>query len=410
MTFRLASRLVPSLAVAALAAACAVGTNPAAGAEGCDRVASPTGSDRAAGTEQAPFRSAQRLADSLRPGMTGCLREGTYDQVDSAGYVLKVFRGGEPGAPVTIRSYPGERARLVGGQVYVPQGSDHVRLSGLLVDGSRTRNEDGEARVSIHLMARDGVLENSLITNGRTKTCVLLGSNRGWGRAERTLIRGNLFTDCGDPGHGMLDHGIYAENAVDVEIVDNVFRGSSAYAVHLYPNAQRTRVAHNVMDGNGGGVIFAGEGDLASSGNVVERNVIANTTEEPLLRSYWGDRVGSGNVARDNCLYNRDEGLFGRLQGFAAMGNVEADPGFADRAAGDLRLAPGSRCLDVVGYDPASRVPAAVPGASEPQAARRPARRRVCKRVRRKAGTKRVCRAKRSGRAAFKKKRRSVST
>src|SRR5690349_24887022 len=71
----------------------------------CNKVAAPNGSDNAAGNEDAPFRTAQVLADSLTPGQTGCLRGGTYSED------LTIRQGGNAGAPVTIRSFPGERAR-----------------------------------------------------------------------------------------------------------------------------------------------------------------------------------------------------------------------------------------------------------------------------------------------------------
>ena len=42
--------------------------------QGCDLVASTLGSDSAPGTLTQPFRTVQKLADTLAPGQTGCLR------------------------------------------------------------------------------------------------------------------------------------------------------------------------------------------------------------------------------------------------------------------------------------------------------------------------------------------------
>src|ERR687898_401251 len=84
----------------------------AAGAR-CSRYAAPSGSDRGPGTRKRPFASPQRLVESLRPGQTGCLRGGVYDETDD-GYILRFERAGRPSAPITVRSHPGERARLVG--------------------------------------------------------------------------------------------------------------------------------------------------------------------------------------------------------------------------------------------------------------------------------------------------------
>ncbi len=64
-------------------------------------------------------------------------------------------------------------------------------------------------------------------------------------------------------------------------ITDNLFLRNGAYAVHLYPYAQRTSVTHNVMVDNGGGVVFAGESGGASSNNTVSQNVITGDWMRP---------------------------------------------------------------------------------------------------------------------------------
>ena len=59
-----------SIAVSLTAAAALAATAPAASAvEGCDKVAAQGGSDTAAGTEAAPFATAQKLVNSLAPGL-----------------------------------------------------------------------------------------------------------------------------------------------------------------------------------------------------------------------------------------------------------------------------------------------------------------------------------------------------
>src|SRR4051794_23921013 len=44
----------------------------------CTRYASPRGTATGTGTREQPYPSAQQLADSLKPGETGCLLPGTY--------------------------------------------------------------------------------------------------------------------------------------------------------------------------------------------------------------------------------------------------------------------------------------------------------------------------------------------
>ncbi len=286
-------------------------------ASACDRFAAPSGGDRAAGTEGQPFRTVQRLADALRPGQTGCLRTGVYDQMTDGGYVLKFFHGGRRGARLTIRSAPGERATLRG-VVYFPREAPNVTLRDVDINGRvRWLHDD---TVTVQVMGRGVRFEGNRVTNEHLKSCMIMGSNSGWGRAIGAVVRHNEFTGCGNPRNGRLDHNIYVENALRSTIANNVFRGAPGYGVHLYPNAQRTRVVRNVMTDNGGGVIFAGEGRLASSNNLVADNVIQGSRSDFAISQSWGPTVGHGNVARDNCISGR--GVTDRTIGFVSRGNT----------------------------------------------------------------------------------------
>src|SRR5688500_5623366 len=77
----------------------------------------------------APGDSVQGLADSLVPGEVGCLRAGTYHGA------VTVSKGGEPGRPLTLRSYPGEIATVVG-RLVIQKSANHVMVEQLVLDGS----------------------------------------------------------------------------------------------------------------------------------------------------------------------------------------------------------------------------------------------------------------------------------
>jgi hypothetical protein len=240
------------------------------------------------------------------------------------------------------------------GEVTVAEGSNHVKLADLDIEGMGGSN-------TVKIYAADVVVEDSTITNlGRGDSCMILGSNSGHGQAARVVVRRNRFHDCGSAAHGNKDHGIYAQNVLEGEIVGNVFWNSAAYAIQLYPNAQRTRFAHNVVDGDApsvrGGVLFGGDDSFASSDNVVEQNVIAYA-QTYNVTSTWSGSVGSGNVTRNNCLWAGTEGEIATSDGgFSADANTVADPRFVSRRERDYRLGPGSSCLRVVGYDAAARL------------------------------------------------------
>jgi hypothetical protein len=340
-------RLIGGLGAVAVHAAVAVlagcGAAEPVAAGPCDLYAAPGGSNAAAGTLERPLRTPQALADRLRPGQTGCLRRGTYRSSARTGYVVRFNEGGRRRARLTMRSRPGERARLAG-VVFVPRGSDFVTVADLDVDDPTSFTRAGQLTVQVN--AADTVLEGLDVTNRGRKTCVVLGSSGRWGTAVRTTLRDSVLHDCGSRANGMLDHAIYVSQAVSARILDNRIVRAAGYAVHLYPDAQRTLVARNVMAGNGGGVIFAGEGGEASSGNVVEHNVIAGSLQDYNLAHYWGGRVGTGNAARENCLFSAGERNVEPPVGFMAARNLVADPGFA---AGAYEPAAGTPCASRLG-------------------------------------------------------------
>jgi hypothetical protein len=265
--------------------------------------------------------------------------------------VLRTHHGGAPGAPITIRSYPGERAKLVG-IIYLAQGSNYVTLSALGIEGTGEEN-------TIQIHSDHDIVEDSSITNAwRGNSCMILGDTSGDGAATLPIIRRNRFHECGSRENGNQDHAIYAANVNGGQIVDNVFWNTAAYAIQIYPNAHRVRFAHNVVDGDApsvrGGVFFGGDSDYASSDNVVEYNVIAYAQTFNIDFS-WDGATGSNNIARRNCLWAGREGNINTERGgFSRIDNKVANPLFVNKTKHDYRLKPRSRCRRVVGFDTAA--------------------------------------------------------
>jgi hypothetical protein len=308
----------------------------------CRRYAAPSGSDSNSGSLSAPYQSAQRLADSLSPGQTGCLRAGTYDPKTI--YVLNLDNGGTGAAPITIRSYPGERAILIG-IIQLQNGANHVTIESLNIQGDGSQN-------TIQIYAADDTIQDSNITNNwRGLSCLMLGSNNGPGPATRPLIRHNRFHDCGNPANGSFDHAIYAADVDHGQITDNIFWNSAGYAIQLYPNAQTTLFAHNIVDGDApsgrGGVILGGDLDYASSNDTVSHNIVAYS-RTPNISGWWAGRTGTGNQVRNNCLYGGGGGNIAGT-GFIRSNNTAANPRFVDKKAHDYQLQPGSLCRKALG-------------------------------------------------------------
>ncbi|MCB0875108.1 MAG: right-handed parallel beta-helix repeat-containing protein [Solirubrobacterales bacterium] len=319
------------------------GSESASAASGCDLVVAPDGSDSAAGTDAAPLKSVTTLLGELQSGQTGCLREGTY--------VDRQFEIRTPG--VTLTSYPGERATLRG-QLRIGYKADGSVAENMNLDG---RNSDGLLGPLIY--ADDVILRGNDITNHHESICVAVSSYKNEGPTRGVLIEDNVIHDCGELPATNHHHGIYVSNATGTVIRGNVIYGNADRGVQLYPNADDSVVTGNIIDGNGEGVIFGGGRDSSSDDNLVANNVITGSTIRWNIQSNWQGPVGSGNIARGNCVWSERGGYYGgrdpegggiqEMSGARAFDNVVADPGYADANAGNYRVSASSPCLDVLG-------------------------------------------------------------
>ena len=80
-----------------------------------DYTVAPWGSDAADGSHERPLRSLAEAAGRVQPGDVIVLRGGTYDGVGGSAYVT-IRLSGTAAAPITVRSFPGERAVIDGSE------------------------------------------------------------------------------------------------------------------------------------------------------------------------------------------------------------------------------------------------------------------------------------------------------
>src|SRR6202035_428786 len=173
-------------------------------------------------------------ANSLAVGQTGCARGGTYTQDVTVGH------GGSAGAPLTITSYPGERATLVG-RLYLREGANYVTFSNMDLNG---RNSSLLPSPTVN--DTNATFVGNDVTDEHTEICFLVGS--GWGRAKSTLIERNRIHDCGVLPAANHDHGIYVDEADNTQILENVIYKNADRGIQLYPDAQGTIIEHNIID------------------------------------------------------------------------------------------------------------------------------------------------------------------
>ncbi len=340
----LTARFIRPLLVAGaatLAAAAFAAPAEAAAPTTCTKFAAPTGSDSAAGTEAAPYKTVQKLTRSIAAGQAGCLRSGTYGGADI--YLDK--------PDTALQSYPGERATLTAFLEVTP-AAPRSRVSGLKIDTTGSSNT-----VGTKIQADDAVFSDNVVTKGGEGICVLAGT---YNAAQRVIIERNEMYNCGaavkaDGSKNKFDHLIYLSGTRDAVVRWNILRNNGGgWGVHMYPGADGTLVEHNIIDGNQGGVIFAGEGSKASDSNTVRNNVITGSNPRWNIESSWsGGAAGTGNTATANCLYSTGPGQpsgIGSQNGFTAGNNtVLSGMPYVDRAAGDYRFKAGSPCAELVG-------------------------------------------------------------
>jgi hypothetical protein len=323
----------------------AASTPGALGAVRCDRYASPHGSDTAAGTRRHPFRTAQRLVDSLRPGQRGCLGRGTYRGE------VRFSRGGTGDrSRIVLTSLHPDRRATIAGIVYVPPGSNYVTVSHLRLDGRNGAELPSPIVVGDHVtFAYDNV------TNHNTQSvCFIIGSAvqqtasfvAGYDRVHNC---GDLRTRrqlSGDPHTGFYEHAFYVQNAVDFRITQTIMFTISGRCIQLYPNAVGGEVDHNLCDGAGTGVIV----DSASSNVLITKNIFSHAVVQGGIAE-GSTLSGSGNVAEHNALW-RDTPTYYQIRGtgFLVAHNHVVPPMYINRAAHRYRLRRGS---PATGFGPA---------------------------------------------------------
>jgi hypothetical protein len=245
-----------------------------------------------------------------------------------------------------LTSAPGTRA-LIRGYVVIRDTADYVTVSRLDVDGHDV------VPITIHVYGDNAILNDLDVTNERklndtfTGSCVLLGGLHL--PAYRAIVQGSRINDCGSSGH---DHGIYAAFPRQAVIRDNYIYDSPGYGISMYPDAQRTLIIRNVIDGNErGNITFSGEAagnefdsDYASSNNTVTRNVITNARSRYNIESFFPSLEPVGNNVAFNCVWNAPWGNFGYTKGYSRSNNIEADPRYVDEARKDFRLRDDSPC------------------------------------------------------------------
>ena len=302
--------------------------------------------DKRCSRQMHPGHGLQRFIDSLRPGDRGCLPPGAYRAKK-----LTFSRSGRPGAPITVQSSDPDHPATIHGIVWVRHDASYVTLEDLAIVG-------GSAVLPAAIVNGDHSIWNRVdVSNPPSGAapggiCFSLGNTDTWGYAGNTTIENSRIHDCGPTNN--TNHGIYAQaTSGRTVIVGNWIFDNGDRGIQFYPAAQNILVAHNVINGNGSGVIFAGDATNASRNITVRDNIISNSKVRWNVEGSYpaGGAVGSGNVLVHNCVwasgsdkyYDSHGGISGP-DGYTVADNVVQRPRFVAASVGDLRLRTPSGC------------------------------------------------------------------
>ena len=311
----------------------------------------PDGDDKNPGTETEPLRTIQKAVDRARAGDTVRVRAGTYRES-----VILRFAG-EPGRPIVLENYPGERPIIQPGRpgevppgkgvlLQALEGYQHpiswITVAGFEIrygwDGVKFYNAHDVAilRCHIHDSYNQGIL----------------------GNGNRVLIDGNLIASNGTNPNERDNqlHGIYGTGTA-FTITNNIFHSNRSYGVQVaaygyregyaspeYSDAKDWLIANNTFafSQHRAGVVIWMPG---VENCVVQNNIFYKNGGVNGILFY--DQQGKQHLVRNNLFFPPGENLVSSgKDAYQAIANLEADPEFADPASFDFRLQAGSPAID----------------------------------------------------------------
>lgn len=197
----------------------------------------PVASDSNPGTKESPWSSILKASSTLQPGDTVYIREGTYYEVEGGNGIptpgLFIHNSGKLDAPITYKSYPGERAII--DQRFQGVGFQIFEQSNIIIEGLEIKNALG-AGVRTYDHAQNITIKSTYIHDIDSD----VGSNAGAVRLDGTsggIVENNIFHTIRVGGvlednaagiHGYSMENIIISNNLIYDAYDGVFHKKSS--------------------------------------------------------------------------------------------------------------------------------------------------------------------------------------
>jgi hypothetical protein len=276
----------------------------------------PTGSDQAAGTENAPWRTLQHAANTVRAGDRVIVRPGRY-----AGFDLRT--SGTDVDPIEFRADAG---------VIVDAPNPVTPNHGINLEGASWIVVQGFTVTGMPRAGIRAVLNHHVTIRGNT-----MDANGYWGFLSG--FSDDLLIEDNQASRSQVEHGIYVSNSGDRPVIrrnhvwgnhangihmngdvslggDGIISGALVEANVIHDNGtaggsginadgvQASRFQNNLLYGNhaGGISLYRIDGGGASIDNVVAHNTIVQASD-----GRWAVNLtngATGNTVVDNILYN----------------------------------------------------------------------------------------------------------
>jgi hypothetical protein len=223
---------------------------------------STSGSDSNPGTKSQPFGTIQKAANTVNPGNTVIVKNGTYTDTNGDGAVVNFNRGGTSGNWVTFKSENKWGAVIDGKNRSTKNGftlndnADYLRIEDFEIKDIKETGVKANSRADHVYFYRNHVHHSGNI-------CTDSDSGKDGfymsGKASYFTYDSNVIHHIGrlgpgeegcSPGNGYWknhDHGIYS-NANNVIIINNVFYDNKrGWDIHVYTSGSNYEVLNNVF-------------------------------------------------------------------------------------------------------------------------------------------------------------------